>query len=73
MRLAYDFHLVAFELGLNQEDWGGWSPRFPIQMEERFSADLLMAIESYWTDSHLEFCQTSTTKLLSENMWSAFR
>ena len=25
MRLAYDFHLVAFELGLNQEDWGGES------------------------------------------------
>ena len=73
MSSAYDFHLVAFVLGLNQEDWGGGGPRFPTQMVERFSADLLIAIESYWTDSHLEFCQTSTTKLLSENMWSAFR
>ena len=23
MSSAYDFHLVAFVLGLNQEDWGG--------------------------------------------------
>ena len=73
MRSAYDFHLVAFVLGLNQEDWGGGGPILPTPIVDRFSADLLIAIESYWTDSHLEFCQTSTTKLLSENMWSAFR
>ena len=26
-----------------------------------------------WKKSHLEFCQTSTTELLFESMWSAFR
>ena len=49
------------------------SPRFLTPMVESFSADLLIAIESYWTEPHLEFCQTPMTKLLSESMWSTFR
>ena len=72
------FHLVAFVLGVNQENWGmGWvwqeSPRFLATMVDSFSAALLTAIERYWTGSHLEFCQTSMTKLFSQSMWSTFR
>ena len=29
MRSAYDFHLVAFVLGLNQEDWGAGESKIP--------------------------------------------
>ena len=43
-----------------------------LPMLENFSADLL-AIESYWTESHLKLCQTSMTELLCERMWSTFR
>ena len=49
------------------------STRFPASMVESFSADFFPAIEGYWTESQLEFCQTSTTELLYENMWSVFR
>ena len=31
------------------------------------------SIKSYWTESHMEFCQTSTTELLCQSMWSLFR
>ena len=31
------------------------------------------SIKSYRIESHMEFCQTSTTELLFEYMWSAFR
>ena len=41
-------------------------------MVESFSADL-PDIASYWTESHLEFHQTSTTELPCESMWSIFR
>ena len=57
----------------SKELGGRGSTRFPTSMVESFSADFLPAIESYWTESHLEFCQTSTTELLCENMWSVFR
>ena len=49
------------------------STRFPKSMVERFSADFLPAIESYWTESHLKFCQTSTTELLCKNVWTVFK
>ena len=52
---------------------GKGSTRFPTSTVESFSAYFLPAIESYWKESHLEFCQTSTTELLSENMWNVFR
>ena len=38
---------------------------------ESFSTDL-PARESYWTESHLKFCLTSTTEFLRESMWSTF-
>ena len=57
----------------SRELGGQGSPRFPTPMVESFSADLLPAIECYWTESHLKFCQTSTTKLLCETMSCAFR
>ena len=41
-------------------------------MTESSSADFLAAIESYWTGSHLEFYQASTTEHLCQNMKSAF-
>ena len=47
---------------------GGGGARFPTLMVEIFSADFLSPIESFWTKSHLEFCQISTTDLLCENM-----
>ena len=31
------------------------------------------SIKSYWTESHMEFYQTSTTELVSESMWNWFR
>ena len=52
---------------------GRGSTRFPKSMVERFSADFLRAIESYWTESHLKFCQTSTTELLCKNVWTVFK
>ena len=52
---------------------GKGSTRFPTSMVESYSADFLPARESYWIESHLEFCQTSTTELLCENMRSVFR
>ena len=57
----------------SKEFGGRESTRFPTSIVESFSADFLPAIESYWKESHLEFCQTSTTELLSENMWNGFR
>ena len=43
------------------------SPRFPCvtPVEDSFSSDLLRAIISYWTESHLESCQTSTKIFIS--------
>ena len=55
-----------------KEIGGKGRTRFLTLMAESFSEDLLPAIESYWTESHLEFCKTSTAELLFENMWSAF-
>ena len=57
----------------SKELGGRGSTRFPTSIVESFSADFLPAIESYWKESHLEFCQSSTTELLSENMWNLFR
>ena len=57
----------------SKESGGRRSTRFPTSMVESLSADFIPAIESYWTESHLEFCQTSMTSLLCENMWSVFR
>ena len=57
----------------SKELGGRGSTRFPTSMSKSFSADFLPAIENYWTESHLEFCQSSTTELLCKNMWSAFR
>ena len=48
----------------SKELGGRGSTRFPTPMAESFSADFLQAIESYWTESHLQFCQSSTTELL---------
>ena len=42
-------------------------------MVESFSANLLPALKSYWTESHLVFCQTQTTELFYESMWSTLR
>ena len=36
---------------------GRGSPRFSMTMVESFSADFLLALKSYWTESHLELCQ----------------
>ena len=47
----------------SKEFGGRESTRFPTSIVESFSADFLPAIESYWKESHLEFCQTSTTEL----------
>ena len=57
----------------SKELGGRRSTRFPTSTVESFSADFLPAIESHWTESHLEFCQTSTTELFCENMWSVLR
>ena len=57
----------------SKELGGRGSTRFPASMVESFSTDFFPAIEGYWTESQLEFCQTSTTELLYENMWSVFR
>ena len=57
----------------SKELGGRGSTRFPTLIVESFSADFLPAIENYWTESHLEFCQTSTTELLCENMRNVFR
>ena len=54
-----------------KEFGGRGNARFPTSMVESFSADFLAATEIYWTESHLEFYQTSTTELLCENMWIA--
>ena len=57
-------YLVVFVFGVDEEnEEAGGSPRFSTPMVESFSKDLLPTVESYWTDSHLEFCQTSTTEL----------
>ena len=45
----------------SKESGGRRSTRFPTSMVESLSADFLPAIESYGTESHLEFCQTSMT------------
>ena len=70
------FHLVVNQV-VNQGVWcklkemrGRGVQDSP--MVESFSADL-PAIESYWKESHLEFCRISTTEFLCESMWSAFR
>ena len=43
----------------SKELGGRGSTRVPTPMVESFSQDFLPAIESYWTESHLDFCQTS--------------
>ena len=50
--------LVRIKIIKRQEDTWCLTP-----MVESLSADFLPAIESYCTESHLEFCQTSTTEL----------
>ena len=62
---------LALSLHVNQEKWGAGAFQ-DSPMVESFSLDLA-AIESYWTESHLEFCRISTTEFLCEGMWSAFR
>ena len=57
----------------SKELGGRGSTRFPLSMVESFSVDFFPAIESYWTESQLEFCQTSTKEPLCENIWSVFR
>ena len=52
---------------------GRRSTRFPTPMLESFSTDFVPALESYFTESRLEFCQTSTTELFNESMRSTFR
>ena len=52
---------------------GRGSTRFPTSIVESFSADFLPAIESYWTEPHSDFCQTSTTELFCENIWNVFK
>ena len=37
-------------------------------MLESFPADILTAMESYWTELHIQLCQTSTTELLYESV-----
>ena len=37
-------------------------------MLESFPANILTATESYWTESHIQLCQTSTTELLYESV-----
>ena len=59
--------------GQSKELGGRGSARYPTPMVKRFSTDCLPAIESYCTESQLVFCQTSTTELLCESMWIAFR
>ena len=41
------------------------TPRFPCvtPVVERFSSELLRAIITYWAESHLKSCQTSTMEL----------
>ena len=74
MGSAQDFILLSlFVVPKSRELGGRGSPRFPTPMVESFFTDLLPAIESYWSESHLEFCQTSTRDLLCGSMWSAFR
>ena len=53
----------------SRELGGSRSPRFPsaTPVVEDFSSDLLQAVKSYWADSHLESCQTSTMGLSCEN------
>ena len=52
---------------------GRVSQRFPCvnSAMESFSSNLLRAIISYWTESHLEYCQTSTMELFSKNSQQA--
>ena len=57
----------------SKELGGGGVQDSQYQQVESFSADSLPAVKSYRTESHLEFCQTSTTVLLCENMLSVFR
>ena len=57
----------------SKELGGRGSTRFPTSMVEGISADFLPAIESYWTESRLEFCQTSTREQLYKNTWNVFR
>ena len=57
----------------SKELGGRGSTRYPISIVESFPADFLPVIESYWKESHLEFCQTSTTELLAENTWNVLR
>ena len=65
------FHLVVFVPVVNQEKWGAEEFQ-DSAMVSSFSADL-PAIESHWTEWHLEFCGTSTTEFLCESMSNAFR
>ena len=56
----------------SRELGGRVSPRLPCvtPVMGSFFSDLLETIISYWTDLHLEPCQTSTVELISENsLW----
>ena len=65
------FHLVVFMFCVNEEKWGTRGVE-DSPMVESFSAHL-PAIESDWTESHLEIGPASTTEFLCESMWSTFR
>ena len=56
-------------LSTQSKEFGGrGSTIFLTPMVKSFSADFLSVIESYWTESHIEFCQTSMMELHCESL-----
>ena len=55
MGSAYDFILLPLYYMCIKRIGGQGSPRFLTPMVKSFSVNLLTALESYWTESHLEF------------------
>ena len=62
-------YLVIFVFGVNQQKKRQGKFKIPLYypVAESFFPDLPGAIISYWAESHLESCQTSTMDLSSEN------
>ena len=54
------------ELGGRQEEGGSKIPLCN-PSDKSFSSDFLRTMMNYWTESHLESCQTSTMELFYEN------
>ena len=67
MGSAYDFILLLLYYMCIKRIGGPGSPRFRTPMVKSFSVNLLTALESYWTESHLEFLKhqqrSSTVKV----------